>query len=253
MNKIFFIAATVCALVAVYFFSLKAPEQKVSSTVDVQAKDIVNPLSVPSAISIPPTSHAEENPAAKNSSSKNIEDRYKAVSDNSRLPRLEQRMEELNQLYPERKFSPDEVVDLLAQRNAWSGASQVPENLPITDKQRKDGRAFIELNPERLQILVPGDSIELPLEKLGMRIQVQMDSREALPDGGFTLHGHVLGSDELMRVTITQGPGLSLVGVDTPQGHVVMQANDTHGWVASSETLFKQDPLKTDAVLPIDE
>lgn len=183
----------------------------------------------------------------------NDNDRYKAISDNPNFPNLEQRIAELTQLYPYREFSSSEVLDLLAQTNAWESSADIPDSLPINDEQRNDGRAFIELNPERFQVMLPGDTLELPLEKLGMHLQMQVDSREPLANGGFTLHGRVLGSDEVMRVTITQGPGLSLAGIDTPQGHVVMQANDTHGWVASSETLFKQDPHTTDVLLPNDE
>lgn len=252
MNKVFLIAA-MCALAATYFLTQKNPEQRKFPVVNASAEaDAAFPQSTTTTFTSS-TPSVENKSNIKNISSTNIEQRYQAISGNERLSRLEQRMEELHQFYPERKFSADEVVDLLAQRNAWSGASGTPENLPLTARQRDDGRTFVELNPERLQVLVPGDSIELPLEKLGMNLQVRMDSREPLPNGGFTLHGHVLGSDELMRVTISQSPGLSLVGVDTPQGHVVMQANDTHGWVASSETLFKQNPLKTDVVLPTDE
>lgn len=179
--------------------------------------------------------------------------RYETVSDNAQFPTLDQRIAELGELYPYREFSADEVLDLLAQTNAWESSATVPDSLPLTDEQKNDGRAFIELNPERFQVLLPGDTLELPLEKLGMHLQMQVDSREPLANGGFTLHGHLVGSNEIMRVTITQGPGLSLAGIDTPQGHVVMQANDTHGWIASSETLFKQDPHTTDVLLPTDE
>lgn len=182
-----------------------------------------------------------------------LEQRYQSVSHNSRLPSLDARLAELHELYPYREFSPEQVVDLMSQPTAWQPSAAAPDELPLTDIQRNDGREFIELNPERLEVLLPGDSFELPLESLGMRLQMEVDSREVLANGGFTLHGRVLGGTELMRVTITQSGGLSLAGIDTPQGHVVMQANDHQGWIASSETLFKQDPHRTDWVLPHDE
>lgn len=178
--------------------------------------------------------------------------RYDAVSHNTQLPTLDARMAALHEHYPYREFTPEQVLDLMAQPTAWRNAAAA-DDLPLTDVQRNDGREFIEMNPERLEVLLPGDTFELPLEKLGMRLQMQVDSREALASGGFTLHGRVLGGDETLRVTITQSGGLSLAGIDTPQGHVVMQANDTQGWIASSETLFKQDPHTTDMVMPHDE
>ena len=179
--------------------------------------------------------------------------RYDAVSHNNQLPTLDARMAALHEHYPYREFTPEQVLDLMAQPTAWRNSAAAADELPLTDAQRNDGREFIEMNPERLEVLLPGDTFELPLEKLGMRLQMQVDSREALASGGFTLHGRVLGGDETLRVTITQSGGLSLAGIDTPQGHVVMQANDTQGWIASSETLFKQDPHSTDMVMPHDE
>ncbi len=179
-----------------------------------------------------------------------LEQRYQSLDDNARYPTLESRLTALRELYPYREFSGDDVVDLMSRPNAWQPTSQVPDSLPLTDIQRNDGREFIELNPERLELLLPGDNIELPLERLGMHLKMEVDSREVLPGGGFTLHGRVLGTTELMRVTITQNAGLSIAGIDTPQGHVVLQANDDHGWIAASETLFKQDPHRSDMLLP---
>jgi hypothetical protein len=245
MNKVFLIATALGVLAVIYLSIADNSEQKLSAT-DVASSGTINRPVITS-------DENKSNTANLAAQKQKMEERYQTVSDNEQVTSLEQRIGELNQLYPYREFSSDEVLDLLAQSNAWESSSEVPESLPITDEQRNDGRAFIELNPERFQVLLPGDTIEMPLEKLGMRLEIKIDSREALPDGGFTLHGHVLGSDELMRATITQGPGLSLAGIDTPQGHVVMQANDTHGWVATSETLFKQDQHKTDVLLPTDE
>lgn len=244
MKKVFLISAAVGVLVVVYL-----------STADKSVQELsVEPVASSGTIARPAIPFETQSSTANISTQKQkLEERYKTVSDNEQLTSLEQRITELNQLYPYREFSEDEVLDLLAQPNAWEGSPEVPESLPLTADQRNDGRDFIQINPDRFQVLLPGDTIEMPLEKLGMRLEIKIDSREALPDGGFTLHGHVVGTDEFMRATITQGPGLSLAGIDTPQGHVVMQANDTHGWVATSETLFKQDPHKTDVLLPTDE
>ena len=245
MNKLLLVALVASGLMVVYFVVLPDTDQLMPGDgVGASGKIARTP-----AVTVVDIDAEQKTVALQNNES----DRYRAVSDNPQFPNLEQRIAELNHLYPYREFSSAEVLDLLAQSSAWESSSEIPESLPITDEQRNDGRAFIELNPERFQVLLPGDTLELPLEKLGMHLQIQIDSREPLANGGFTLHGHVLGSDELMRVTITQGPGLSLAGIDTPQGHIVMQANDTHGWIASSETLFKQDPHTTDFLLPTDE
>lgn len=251
MNKFFVIMLGVAVLAVIYFTTRPETGQEAVSKNELSAESVVASGKIARNT---PVALVEDQPSRKVMPDKNdIEARYKAVSDNAQMPSLEQRITELKNLYPYREFSADEVLDLLGEPNAWQSSAEIPDNLPLTQAQHKDGRTFIELNPERFQVLLPGDTIELPLEQLGMNLQMQVDSREALANGGFTLHGHLLGSDELMRVTITQGPGLSVAGIDTPQGHVVMQANDTNGWIASSETLFKQNPDTTDVLLPTDE
>ena len=217
-----------------------------SGKIDRSASQNSSPQESPSAAPVVSSKTAGNS----QSPAKPLEERYQSLSQNSRLPTLDSRLAELRELYPYREFAAEEVLDLMSRPNAWQPASTPPDSLPLTEAQRNDGREFIDMNPARLEVLLPGDSFELPLERLGMHLKMEVESREALPGGGFTLHGRVLGGSELMRVTITQSPGLSIAGIDTPQGHVVMQANDDQGWIASSETLFKQDPHRTDMVLP---
>jgi len=175
--------------------------------------------------------------------------RYSQIVSNSRYPTLDARITALEALYPQQSFKPNELVDLLAEPNAWQPTSATQE-LPLTPEQRNDGRKYIELKPERLLVMLPGDSLELPIEQLGANLQMKVDSREALPNGGFVLHGRLTNTDEVMRVTLTQTPGLSLAGIDTPKGHYVLQANDGQGWIASSDILFKQEGRKHDMVAP---
>lgn len=184
---------------------------------------------------------------------KQLEDarkRYNQVVSNSRYPTLDARITALEALYPQQSFAPNELVDLLAEPNAWHPADLTNQELPLTPEQRNDGRKFIELKPERLLVTLPGDSLELPIEQLGSNFQMKVDSREVLPNGGFILHGRLTNTDEVMRVTLTQTPGLSLAGIDTPRGHYVLQANDGQGWIASSDLLFKQDERQHDMVVP---
>ena len=176
--------------------------------------------------------------------------RYSQVISNSRYPTLDARITALEALYPQQSFKPNELVDLLAEPNAWQPTTTPAQDLPLTPEQRNDGRKFIELKPERLLVMLPGDSLELPIEQLGANLQMKVDSREALPNGGFVLHGRLTNTDEVMRVTLTQTPGLSLAGIDTPKGHYVLQANDGQGWIASSDILFKQEGRKHDMVTP---
>ena len=195
-------------------------------------------------------SSGESNPEASPKQLEDARKRYSQVISNSRYPTLDARITALEALYPQQSFKPNELVDLLAEPNAWQPATTSAQELPLTPEQRNDGRKFIELKPERLLVMLPGDSLELPIEQLGANLQMKVDSREALPNGGFVLHGRLTNTDEVMRVTLTQTPGLSLAGIDTPKGHYVLQANDGQGWIASSDILFKQEGRKHDMVVP---
>lgn len=180
------------------------------------------------------------------------DERYSQINENASYPTLQARITELESIYPNLSFEPNELVDLLAEPNAWQATDLPTRDLPLTDEERNDGREFIELKPERLLVALPGDLLELPIEQLGLNMEMQVERRELLPNGGFVLHGRILGSDEPMRVTLSQAPGLSIAGIETPQGHYVLQANDGHGWIASSDTLFKQDAHQHDMVIPPD-
>lgn len=244
MNKTFAVMLLAAACVSVYVYSSWLGDASITSTSPAGFSASGKVSRTGAEVSSSP---AQLPPPAEPGL---LEQRYQSLAHNKRLPDLQARLAELHELYPYREFSPAEVVDLMAEPTAWQAAASIPADLPLTDAQRTDGREFIELNPERLEVLLPGDSFELPLERLGLHLQMQVDSREALPGGGFTLHGRILGGSELLRVTITQRGGLSVAGIDTPQGHVVMQANDGQGWIAASDTLFKQDPHRTDMILP---
>lgn len=198
------------------------------------------------------TSNSPADPAQSSAGFEVADERYSQINENTSYPTLQARMTELESIYPNLTFEPNELVDLLAEPNAWQATALPTRDLPLTDEERNDGREFIELKPERLLVALPGDLLELPIEQLGLNMEMQVERRELLPNGGFVLHGRILGSDEPMRVTLSQAPGLSIAGIETPQGHYVLQANDGHGWIASSDTLFKQDEHQHDMVIPPD-
>ena len=116
-----------------------------------------------------------------------------------------------------------------------------------------DGREFIEFDPSRVEVMMPGDSLEIPVWQLGERFTMRVERTETHSNGSVTWHGHLQNFDEPHLVTITVGNGLSLGGIDTPNGHYVLQVNGDKGWIASSETLFKRNETETDMIIPPDE
>jgi hypothetical protein len=179
--------------------------------------------------------------------------RYAAVSQNPAYPTLESRLAALQQRYPSKEFNPDEVLDLLAEPNAWRNETEVPKDLPLSQEDLHDGREFIHFDSSRLDVLLPGDSLDLPVTQLGTRLKMIVSTIEDLPNGGSTWSGDIEGFNDSFHANITHSENLTLGGFDTPQGHYAFQVNGKEGWVASSEKLFKRDPNVTDALIPPNE
>jgi hypothetical protein len=176
--------------------------------------------------------------------------RYQAIA-SEQYPDMETRQDALHQHHPNLQIDADELVDLLSEPTAWRNLSQVPEHLPLTTEEKNDGREFIEIDTKRWAVLLPGDEVELPVNRTGVRYTVIIDGIEKQPNDTITWHGHLKNIDGPMLVSLTQGEGISLGGFDTPNGHYVIQVNGNQGWVASSATLFKPNPNHpTDIVIP---
>jgi hypothetical protein len=151
---------------------------------------------------------------------------------------------------PNRSFDAEQVVETMAQSEAWVRVETPHDDLPLTPEEKFDGREFIRFNPSRIETLMPGDTLEIPIWQLGERYTMRVDYAETHPNGSVTWHGHLENFNDPHRVTITVGDGLSLGGIDTPGGHYVLQAHDESGWIASSETLFKRNEAETDVIIP---
>lgn len=178
-----------------------------------------------------------------------LEERYAEVSNNPDYPQLQTRLDAMRQRH-NKTFEAEEVVDVLAQPEAWVRVDEPPQELPLTPVEKYDGREFIRFNPARVETLMPGDTLEIPVWQLGTRFIMRVDRTETHGNGSVTWHGHLENFNEPHRVTITVGDGLSLGGIDTPNGHYVLQANGESGWIASSETLFKRNEAETDMIIP---
>jgi hypothetical protein len=133
---------------------------------------------------------------------------------------------------------------------AWAPTDEVPKSLPLKPEEFIDGRQFIRLDPLKIESLMPGDTIFVTVEKLGKQYPVKIDSVEVHGDGRISWHGHLEGSHNHYNVTFTRGESLTVGGLETPDGHYVLQAHGANGWIASSQLLFKFNPKEPDYVVP---
>ncbi|HEX7026592.1 MAG TPA: hypothetical protein VF268_05075 [Gammaproteobacteria bacterium] len=188
--------------------------------------------------------------AADSSINEELQEKYAEVSDNAGYPELENRLEAMQTRRGGKSFDPRQVVETMTQTEAWTRVETPHDDLPLTQEEKFDGREYIRFNPMRIETLMPGDTLEIPIWQLGERYTMRVDHTETHANGSVTWHGHLENFNDPHRVTITVGDGLSLGGIDTPGGHYVLQAHGESGWIASSETLFKRNEAETDMIIP---
>jgi hypothetical protein len=165
---------------------------------------------------------------------------------------LDSRLEVMHQRRHGQTYSTEAVAAAVVRHTAWKPADEVPKSLPLKPEEFTDGRQFIQLDPLKIESLIPGDTFLVTVEKLGAQYRVEIDSVEVHDGGRISWHGHLAGLSEHYNVTFTRGASLTVGGLETPEGHYVLQAHGPNGWIASSKLLFKFDTTKTptDAIVP---
>lgn len=179
------------------------------------------------------------------------ESRYKTLSDNPNYPTLESRLQAMNER-GNKVYEPESVLDALAEPSAWKQTKTPPKTIPLKDVELNDGREFIAVNPLKIETLLPGDSLSLPITQKHTSFDISIVSVDKNPNGSFTWHGEIKRNNESYFVEITQSENITLAGISTPDGNFALQANTGEGWLATTDTLFKRDEHVSDALIPPD-
>jgi hypothetical protein len=168
-------------------------------------------------------------------------------------PELDARIATMQQRRPNQEFSPSEVAAAVNRTNSWAPTDNIPRELPLEQEEFSDGRQFIELDSLKIETLVPGDQVNVRVDQNGKDYKVIIDRVEKHDYNSISWYGHIQGDDgQKYSVSFTRGEQLTVGGVDTPDGHYVLQAHGNKGWVASSQLLFKADTSVSDAIHPAD-
>lgn len=153
-----------------------------------------------------------------------------------------------------RAFDPAQVADALKSDIAWEADPAIAAKLPLTEEERKDGREFVRVNPIKIEALVAGDEISLPIQQIKSDIPMRMvvDEVEQGIGGNVTWRGHLKNFSTENQVTFTRGDGsgndtLIVGGVSTPDKNYVVQIHGGIGWIVDGFTIFKG---KHDAIKP---
>lgn len=163
------------------------------------------------------------------------------------------RLQQIKERRPELSLSGEQLAQLIAKPNAWAPTDEPAKNLPLESAEFTDGREFIQMDTLKLETLMPGDQLEIPLQQQGKTYKVAIDEVVKQTSDTISWYGHIDADDgQSYSVSISRGKQLTVGGIDTPEGHFVLQAHGKDGWIASSDTLFKVNPEVSDEVYPED-
>ena len=175
------------------------------------------------------------------------------IDEQTITPELQERLSAMQQRRPNQIYSQQDVAAAVNRTSSWTSAEDIPRDLPLQPEEFTDGRQFIELDSLKIETLMPGDQLNVRVDENGKDYKVTIDKVEKHDYNSISWHGHIQGDDgQKYSVSFTRGEQLTVGGLDTPDGHYVIQAHGNKGWVASSQLLFKADTSTSDAIHPAD-
>ena len=167
------------------------------------------------------------------------ETQYQSLNTNSDYPSLETRMLEMQARRGGKVFSPEAVLSALAQEHPWQESAEMGDQLDLTQEERFDGREFVKVDQMKIETLVPGDTLELPVSFESGSMEMVVDNVEVSGTGEVTWFGRIKDYEEENQVSITQGSTVTIGGITTPNGEYMIESRAAAGWIIPTGTLFK--------------
>ncbi|MAM86303.1 hypothetical protein [Allohahella sp. A8] len=159
---------------------------------------------------------------------------------NPDYPTFQDRVTEVSVRRNNRDFDPQALWVASQRPEAWQALEAPSQNFGLSAEEMQDGREFINIDPLKIESLVPGDTLELPIAQLNTTLVAQIDEVRSEDNGrNVTWTGEILGLDAPNQITLTRGGDLIMAGISTPDGVYELQAHGSEGWIANGATLFK--------------
>ncbi len=177
------------------------------------------------------------------------EARYEEINTNASYPDLETRMIEMQARRDGKPFDAEAVLAALATPAPWAVNDSAVEALDLTLEEQHDGREFLSVDRMKIESLVAGDVIELPVAFEGGMMQMEVERVEVGTSGAVTWHGRITDFEEENQVSITQGEAITVGGITTPNGVYMVESRAEAGWIVPTGTLFKNTE-EEDGILP---
>lgn len=179
-----------------------------------------------------------------------LEARYQAANTNSDYPTLEAKLREIYQRRPDSDYQESELVDALQKNSAWERLEEKPANLDLPEKQKFYDPEYIRFDRLKIETLSVGDTMEIPVVHTGETYVMQIEEVETHGNENITWRGTYSYQGENFHISFTQSTsGLTVGGMNTPNGHYTLEAHDEVGWVVSSNSGL-QHSSKPDYIIP---
>ena len=234
--RFFLSVAVISASVFLFFFFIDSKDNEIATeisenTTSPSPGNLLSDQALPLAIESPsaPTKIKEED--------------FRYIQD--RLTAMQARR-------PDMKFDPAEVAAAIERDVAWETLKDAPEGLPLTPEELMDGREFISLDGLKMETLMPGDRVRIPIKELAGEYEITVDTVEKHDYYSISWNGHIEGGDcQSYPATFTRSANLTIGGMETPEGQYQLQVNGDKGWIASAGLLFKNhvDPIDPATVM----
>lgn len=209
-----------------------------------------NPKSTPSKPTAKQENHVDipSSAVSENMDSPRNDDTVLAAL-NPDYPTLDSRLNAMSARRGGQTFDPDEVSEALEKPAAWQTGDAPGDKLTLSDEEINDGREFIRFDRLRLETLVKGDVLDLPMTQTKEKYSVKINKTSGNEDGSVTWYGRLMDEKGPVLkenggnydVSFTSGQKVASGGIFTPEGHFVIHSVDDQGWIATSRTMYKQN------------
>lgn len=158
---------------------------------------------------------------------------------NPDYPTIEYRLDEMRARRQGKTFDASDVKAAMQQPAAWQTDPSVADGLNLDNEERYDGREFIRFSGLKLESLVPGDEMEIPIAQLNNTYQMVVDGVRVHTDGNVSWYGHLKDFPSENQVAFTRNAEFTVGGITVQDKQYTLQAQGDTGWLAESFTLFK--------------
>ena len=148
---------------------------------------------------------------------------------------------------PLHRFNSEKLQEA-AQTLEISGLTDPKEAIKklgfLTERQKTDGRVFIDYSPYVIESKIIGDNINILLPQAGMTLKGTIESIEVNGDiirwsGSFS---DVNANSNRFTISQTMTDSYAIAVYETPFGAFNMEAKNGTGWVVSQATDFPHSP-----------